>query len=66
MPKCPICSWPVHVASEDYTAELAHTACLADRERGLRAARAANAAAWRRARSYRVPPFHLGPGPRED
>jgi hypothetical protein len=66
MTTCPICTRPVHVATEDYTAELAHTECLARRERDRRATRAASAAAWRRACSYRVPPFHLRPRPRED
>lgn len=66
MPTCPKCQRPVDVASDDYTAELAHTDCLADRERALRTARAANAAAWRRAVGYAPKPFHLRPRHRED
>jgi len=65
MTTCPICKLPVHVATEDYSAELAHTECLARRDRGLRATRLANAAAWRRAKSYAVPPFHLRPRSRQ-
>ena len=66
MPTCPICKRPVHVASEDYIAELAHADCLADRERDLRATRAAHAAAWKRAVGYAVRPFHLRPSRRHD
>lgn len=66
MPTCPICKLPVHVATQDYTTELTHADCCTRRDRDLRTTRAANAAAWKRAVSYRVPPFHLRPRPRQD